>query len=66
MAILRKKLRTCFVKMLTDSAEGHVFQGLQPSAQEVAQYCAKKWAHEGERRGLKNRKQRTTPGHDTP
>jgi len=37
---MRKKLRTHLLKIPTISAPGHATQGLQPSAQEVAQWCA--------------------------
>ena len=40
MALMRKKLRNYFGEKSPGDAERQVYQALQPSAQEVAQWCA--------------------------
>ncbi|WP_131815871.1 MULTISPECIES: hypothetical protein [Pseudomonas] len=40
MALMRKKLRNCVGEKSSSEAGHQVYQALQPSAQEVAQWCA--------------------------
>ncbi|WP_157221676.1 hypothetical protein [Pseudomonas sp. GM102] len=40
MALMRKKLRNCVGEKSSREAGRQVYQALQPSAQEVAQWCA--------------------------
>jgi hypothetical protein len=40
MALMRKKLRNCVGEKSSSEAGRQVYQALQPSAQEVAQWCA--------------------------
>ncbi|MBB3238949.1 hypothetical protein FHW68_000421 [Pseudomonas sp. Tn43] len=40
MALMRKKLRNCVGEKSLSEAGRQVYQALQPSAQEVAQWCA--------------------------